>query len=155
MAARIASAGSALTYFCSMGTSRVVRTTFAGRLIAVLTGAALLVASSAQATGLHRCPVHDAPPAASSLPHQAAGEHAGHAGTMDHSGTPADQQTPHCCCIDQGCCSAPLASLPGGVAVADLPAPTALTQPIAAARRAPGVVPHLTPPSTGPPPARA
>ncbi|HJR63002.1 MAG TPA: hypothetical protein VJ803_04825 [Gemmatimonadaceae bacterium] len=123
--------------------------------MAVLTGVALLFASSAQAAGLHRCPVHDATPAVPSSLHHAASEHAGHGGPMDHSGTSSDQQTAHCCCIDQGCCSAPLVSLPGGIAVPELPTRFTLTPLIAAARRAPGVVPYLTPPSTGPPTARA
>jgi hypothetical protein len=138
-----------------MGTSRVVRTTLAGRLIAILTSIALLFASSVQAAGVHRCPVHDTVPAASSPLHQAAAAHAGHAGPADHDGTPSDRQAAHCCCIDQGCCSAPLVSLPGTVAVSDVPTRRALGSLPGAAIFAPVVAPRLTPPSTGPPTVRA
>ena len=141
------------TYFNLMRTSGVVRTTMLGRLIAVVTCAALLVASGAQAAGLHRCPVHDAPLAAMSSPHHSPGEHAGHAGPVDHDGAPSHQQAPHCCCIDEGCCSAPLSSLTGGATAADLPARFVLTLPTGAGLLAPVVAPYLTPPSTGPPPA--
>ncbi|MGH7719748.1 MAG: hypothetical protein ACREON_13010 [Gemmatimonadaceae bacterium] len=120
------------------------------RVLGAILSAVFLFAMSAQAAAVHRCPVHDgalaSAPAATGDSHQ----HGDHASASEH-GPAADRESPHCCCIGQGCCSAAIVPF---AAARVAPAPLSACEcaaPAGALSRSPRAPPHFLPFANGPP----